>query len=104
MSEQKRCEQCGYELQADDMIEGGFCPCEYCCLRRWNTDAQNLTRELADASQALIDRLKEIDEHPSYKGILGIAFAHGVHYTGPSWHEPLTVLEEVLAKLPKEPA
>lgn len=56
--------------------------------RHTRMQASNIGR-LTSAAGLLISRLEEIDSHPSCKSILGIAFAHGVKYTGPSWSEPL---------------
>jgi hypothetical protein len=47
----KMCSVCNYELQADGLIEGGFVPCEYCALRRWNTASQSALEFIRDLAK-----------------------------------------------------
>jgi len=50
-----------------------------------------------DAARALANKLNEIADNDSYRGLLGMALAHGFNYTGPTWEHELKKLEEALS-------
>lgn len=93
-----RCKHGGKEHD-DEFGNCSLCGCsEYATCEEICAEQAATIVDLIGAANGLISRLEEIDAHPSYKSLLGIAFAHGVNYTGPSWSEPLEQLRAALNK------
>lgn len=58
--------------------------------------------DVTELARALVAKLEEIAEHPSFKGIWGYLHVHGYHYSGPSWDSDLEALRAALP-IPQEP-
>jgi hypothetical protein len=54
--------------------------------------------EIKQAAKALVDKLDLIEENPQFQDVWGIAYVHGLVYTGPNWADELKNLREVLAR------
>jgi len=52
---------------------------------------------LRGALERLVVKLDAIAVDPSHLGIIALAHAHGVRYTGPNWAEELTAAKAALA-------
>jgi hypothetical protein len=58
-----------------------------------------LTTQLMEAAQRLMDKMGAIHNNPSYKAVWDLFYAHGHTYTGPDYVDELKALRDSLARL-----
>ena len=54
--------------------------------------------ELGELARALVEKLDVVHEDPAYKGVWGLHYVHGGHYTGPTYTDELGALRSALAQ------
>lgn len=57
-------------------------------------------QHLRDVLARLVAKLDAVAEHPDYKAIMGLAFAHGLAYRGPTYARELHEAEMALLSTP----
>ena len=54
--------------------------------------------EVGELARALVEKLDVVHEDPAYKGVWGLHYVHGGHYTGPTYTDELGALRSALAQ------
>jgi len=54
--------------------------------------------EVGELARALVEKLDVVHEDPAYKGVWGLHYVHGGHYTGPTYTDELGALRRALAQ------
>ena len=53
-------------------------------------------KDIIESAKALVDKLKEITNHPAYFSVFSLAANHGMPYSGPNFSKELENLQNLL--------